>query len=228
MVLISWGLINIINKRDFCHYSEAFALPGPLMLVNWSWELSSDLRAASLSTGKCFHGVSTQKLCSRGGQGCTWCWQPNLVLCNRHPSGTSFKGMKGSLKGSGGLALRKFRGGHRWQLKAQEWAGLVEKLRFGTWGEPRRDYWWKCRPLAAEIPGFWRCRSHGITTKDSSHGASLSRWDKLCAAEGGGRKVAKTLGGIQKVVSWPHVISFVLMGFGLLCSDDVLGWCLCA
>lgn len=60
----------------------------------------------------------------------------------------------------------------------------LEKLRFGTLKRAQRDYWWKCRPAAAErFLDYWRCRSHGIITKDSSHGASLSRGDKLCAAE---------------------------------------------
>ena len=32
------------------------------------------------SPGKCFLGVSTWKLWSRHGQGCTLCWQPNLIF----------------------------------------------------------------------------------------------------------------------------------------------------
>ena len=39
---------------------------------------------------------SRDKPCFRGGQGCSPCWQPDLVRCKHHPEGTSFEGIKGS------------------------------------------------------------------------------------------------------------------------------------
>lgn len=56
------------------------------------------------STGKCVLGVSTQKLGSRSGQGCTSCWQLHLVV-KSHPCGYWFWRHGGVMGSNWGLTL---------------------------------------------------------------------------------------------------------------------------
>lgn len=65
----------------------------------WFWSARTK-ESAMLKTGiteekssrECFFGVSTQRLRSRGVQGCTPTWKLNLLMCKNLQDGTGFEG----------------------------------------------------------------------------------------------------------------------------------------
>lgn len=143
------------------------------MLVGWSrnqWWLRRDKRPWGGIFWEMFP-ESTEKLWSGSGQGCTSCWQLDLVMCKCHPGGTDFESMRRH-GAQLGLVTMRVQGRPlvkvqpQWQLKARTEGVMQRSWGLALWREPVRGYWWKYNPVAAEESSI--SESMGMTTKNSS------------------------------------------------------------